>query len=340
MSSRLFIGGISFDTTESDLQEYFSSFGPINSCTIVYNRYTGISKGYGFLQIKGKNMAQRILSSDKHLIKGRLVDVSEALDINKSTPSHDLLTKGFRRLFVGGLSHKISTDHLLDYFSTFGRVLNVFKISDPITKVEKKFGYVEFETLETATIALNFKPHVLFGHRLNVQHHKSGLKASLLLNLKNKNILNKRDKEISNLLFQSPAGQIHRPASPIQLDSQSAETEDQLKSTPENNKLQAEPSRFKELPTNPPAEGKKSSRKFPENQDSFAKAKSSSLNTQSSEITHPRKPRYRIFYRHLRRLGALTSECPNAAENGTYSFNRETQLSHLRRVEHLMSRWQ
>jgi RNA recognition motif-containing protein len=338
MSSRLFIGGISYDTTEYDLQEYFSSFGPITSCTIVYNRCTGISKGYGFLRVNGKSIAAEILASDKHLIKDRLVDVSEALDKEKSAPSHHLLTKGFRRLFVGGLSHKISTNHLLDYFSTFGRVLNAFKISDPITKIDKNFGYVEFETVEAAQFALNTKPHLLYGHKLNVQNHKSGLKASLLLNMKNQKNLASRVDGKSALFTKSPEGQSHRPIAPAPLDSVSADTEDFAKSIPENKKYPASSTSFRLSTAHWPAEGKKPSEKAPDRQDYSSKTKSGSLNTQSSGIAHQGTHRFRIFYRHLRRLGALTNECPQATDNDTYCFNKESRSSYLQRAEQPLPR--
>ena len=340
MSSRLFIGGISYDTTESDLQEYFSSFGSINSCTIVYNRCTGISKGYGFLKVNGMSVVAKILASEKYLIKGRLVDVSKALDKEKMEPSYHLLTKGFRRLFVGGLSHKISTHHLLDYFSLFGTVLNAFKISDPIAKVDKNFGYVEFETIEAAQLALNTTPHNLFGHKLNVQNHKSGLKASLQLHMKNRKHLNSKVDGKSTLLLQSPSGKTRRPAALAQFDSVSPDTEDHTKYSREKKR---EPttismSSSKLSATARPTEAKRSSKFFSDHHECSSKIKSGSLNTQSSTNSQPGSHRFRIFYRHLRRLGALTSECPAATDNDSYCFNLESRLSYIQRTEQLPSR--
>ena len=49
MSSKIFIGGLPVSTTDEDLFNYFSKFGPVRECNIIVNRDTGMSRGFGFV---------------------------------------------------------------------------------------------------------------------------------------------------------------------------------------------------------------------------------------------------------------------------------------------------
>ena len=181
---RLFIGGLSTDTTEKNLLDYFRQYGQVISCKLVYDKQTGVPKGYGFVTVKDKNTADTILKEYKHLIKGRLVDVSPGIGSGLKLPeSHQ--TKSLRRLFIGGIKQQISQDDLWGYFSTFGTVLNLFKITDPITNVERNYGYVEFEAVEVATTVLNYQSHSINGHRLSIEVHRRGSDAKESYDLPN-----------------------------------------------------------------------------------------------------------------------------------------------------------
>lgn len=173
---RLFIGGLSTDTTEKNLLNYFRQYGQVVSCKLVYDKQTGVPKGYGFVTVKDKYTADTILKEYKHLIKGRLVDVSPGIGSGLKLPeSHQ--TKNLRRLFIGGIKQQITLDDLWGYFSTFGTVLNLFKITDPITNMERNYGYVEFESVEVATTVLNYQSHSINGHRLSIEVHRRGSEA-------------------------------------------------------------------------------------------------------------------------------------------------------------------
>ena len=333
MSSRLFIGGISYDTTKQDLHEYFSRFGHISDCSLVYNRFTGISKGYGFIRIKDKPVANIILDHGKHYIKGRLVDVDEALDGEASAPDH-LITKGLRRLFVGGLSMNVTVHHLLDYFSTFGKVLNAFKITDPTTKIERNFGYVEFERVEDAQVALNYKPHVVKGHKLTLQNHKTGLKNSIFLLKKN------RRQKLTGAESPSASFQAFSSEKPSQRNPTLSHLE------PEQNfrfthsaTTQTDTSAHSQLLDYPAPAGVPRKRHPPgheaaeKNADS-GKKEPATPSLQSSKKPSPKYQRFKIFYRHLRRLASLTSSVPEAADNSTYHFNMESSVSFMNRYRH------
>jgi RNA recognition motif-containing protein len=133
---KLFVGGISPETSEEDLQQHFGSYGKLTGFKIVYDKHTGVSKGYGFITCENKRMHDAILENKKHLVRGRIVDVNRALERNCSVPD-DILNKGFRKLFIGGLLSTVGDEHLSAYFSRFGRVLNAYVIYDPRTRESK-----------------------------------------------------------------------------------------------------------------------------------------------------------------------------------------------------------
>lgn len=58
-SSRVYVGNLSYDVTEQDLDELFKGVGPVRSAEIVYNRNTHRSKGYGFVEMLHQDDAVR-----------------------------------------------------------------------------------------------------------------------------------------------------------------------------------------------------------------------------------------------------------------------------------------
>lgn len=78
-SSRVYVGNLSYDVTEQDLQELFKGVGAVRNVEIVYNRSTHRSKGYGFVEMLRKDEAVRAVEvlHDQHFM-GRQMMVSGA----------------------------------------------------------------------------------------------------------------------------------------------------------------------------------------------------------------------------------------------------------------------
>lgn len=95
-----------------------------------------VSKGYAFITCALRKSAARILEAKKHVIMGRIVEVTEALG-KLSKVSIDELSRGHRRLFVGGLDWNCQQEDLYRYFSQFGEVMNSYVIYDPLTGKSK-----------------------------------------------------------------------------------------------------------------------------------------------------------------------------------------------------------
>ena len=69
---KLFVGGISWETSEDRLREYFGRFGEVTEAVIMRDRSTGRARGFGFVVFADAAVAERV-TMDKHMIDGRMV---------------------------------------------------------------------------------------------------------------------------------------------------------------------------------------------------------------------------------------------------------------------------
>merc|ERR1739838_1034547 len=75
---KMFLGGISWNTTEESLSDYFSSFGQLESVKVITDRETGRSKGFAFIVFYDQNDLESVLAQGTHTIDGRSVEPRRA----------------------------------------------------------------------------------------------------------------------------------------------------------------------------------------------------------------------------------------------------------------------
>lgn len=79
MSKKLFVGGISWGTSDDDLRTLFSQFGEVVDAKVILDRDTGRSRGFGFVTISEDDNARRAMSElDGSEFDGRRIRVNEA----------------------------------------------------------------------------------------------------------------------------------------------------------------------------------------------------------------------------------------------------------------------
>jgi RNA recognition motif-containing protein len=88
-SGKLFIGGISWDTNEERLKEYFSSYGEVVEAVIMKDRTTGRARGFGFVVFADPAVADRVVK-EKHNIDGRMVSFNHQLHPEIYTMQYEL----------------------------------------------------------------------------------------------------------------------------------------------------------------------------------------------------------------------------------------------------------
>ena len=75
----IFVGNLSQETTEEDLQKAFEAFGQVKSVTIIKDMFSRESKGFGFVEIQSKAEAQAAINGlNGTMLKGKAINVNEA----------------------------------------------------------------------------------------------------------------------------------------------------------------------------------------------------------------------------------------------------------------------
>jgi cold-inducible RNA-binding protein len=78
MAKKIFVGNLSFQTTDSDLNDLFAQFGEVESASIITDRDTGRSKGFGFVAMNEESADKAISQLNGTELNGRALTVNEA----------------------------------------------------------------------------------------------------------------------------------------------------------------------------------------------------------------------------------------------------------------------
>jgi RNA recognition motif-containing protein len=79
MSSKIYVGGLPYATTDAQLQEIFSAHGTVESARVITDKFTGRSRGFGFVEMASQEEAQRAIQALNGTdLDGRNLTVNEA----------------------------------------------------------------------------------------------------------------------------------------------------------------------------------------------------------------------------------------------------------------------
>ena len=84
MAKKLYVGNLSYGTTDTDLQTLFGSHGTVQSAQVIIDRDTGHSKGFGFVEMDSGEQAQAAITA----LNGREVN-GRALTVNEAQPREE-----------------------------------------------------------------------------------------------------------------------------------------------------------------------------------------------------------------------------------------------------------
>lgn len=76
MAKRIYVGNMPFSATESELREYFSTYGEVHAVDVITDRETGRPRGFGFVEME--NADEAIAALDQKEFGGRVLRVNEA----------------------------------------------------------------------------------------------------------------------------------------------------------------------------------------------------------------------------------------------------------------------
>ncbi|ESO04987.1 hypothetical protein HELRODRAFT_185541 [Helobdella robusta] len=133
--------------SQDDLKSLFSSLGELESCKLIRDKATGMSLGYGFVNYKNPDDAQKALQTLSGLrLQNKTIKVSLA------RPSSETI-KG-ANLYVSGISKNWQVTELDNLFKPYGQIITSRILSDPQTGLSKGVGFVRFDTRPEAEAAI------------------------------------------------------------------------------------------------------------------------------------------------------------------------------------------
>ena len=97
MSTKLYVGNLSFRVTSEDLQEHFATAGEVNSANVVMDRETGRSRGFGFVEMASEDAATSAIAQ----FNGQEYD-GRNMVVNEARPREDNRGGGGGRGGYGG----------------------------------------------------------------------------------------------------------------------------------------------------------------------------------------------------------------------------------------------
>jgi RNA recognition motif-containing protein len=97
MSTKLFVGNLSFNTTENDLQDAFAAHGVVTEANLMTDRTTGRPRGFGFITMASAEEAQKAIEA----MNGASLD-GRNLTVNEARPREDRTGGGFRGAHESG----------------------------------------------------------------------------------------------------------------------------------------------------------------------------------------------------------------------------------------------
>lgn len=149
---KLFIGGLSKQTTAESLRAYFEGFGPVKDVSVKMDPMTQQSRGFGFVLFEDDSSIDSVLAVQHHNLDGKKIDPKKA-------------ERRDGKMFVGGVKADTADDTIKMYFSQFGDVETVDRPVDKSTGVNKSFCFVTFRRDGVMKHAVKARYHEIDGKR-------------------------------------------------------------------------------------------------------------------------------------------------------------------------------
>lgn len=103
MAKKLYVGGLPYSTSEDALKEYFAQAGSVDTATIIIDKMSGRSKGFGFVEMTTDEEAQKAIEMFNGVeFEGRKLTVNEARPMEPRAPRQGGFGGGNRGGFGGG----------------------------------------------------------------------------------------------------------------------------------------------------------------------------------------------------------------------------------------------
>ncbi|KAJ8318713.1 hypothetical protein KUTeg_003804 [Tegillarca granosa] len=156
---KLFVGNLSWETTQKDLKDYFSKYGEVTNCTLKTDLETKRSRGFAFVVFSSSTHLDKVLEEKEHKLHGR------SIDPKKANPRKEVCKK----IFCGKVDPSVPESDIKEYFSKFGEIDKVELPFDKVKDQRRAFCFVEFKNEESVKKVLEETAHKL--NNVDIGHH-------------------------------------------------------------------------------------------------------------------------------------------------------------------------
>lgn len=140
-AAKVFVGGLSWDTTNDGLRAYFSKYGTVIDAVIMRDRASGRSRGFGFVTFAEENAAEQVALETNHVLDNRAIEAKRAVS------REEMAVRGSKtkKVFVGGLAMTVTEEDFRRHFERYGAVAESQIMFERDSGRPRGFGFVTFE---------------------------------------------------------------------------------------------------------------------------------------------------------------------------------------------------
>ncbi|XP_076026129.1 heterogeneous nuclear ribonucleoprotein A3 isoform X3 [Genypterus blacodes] len=164
---KLFIGGLSFETTEESLRAHFEQWGSLTDCVVMRDSTSKRSRGFGFVTYASVTEVDEAMKERPHRVDGRIVEPKRAVSREDSNKPGAHLT--VKKIFVGGIKEDTEEYHIREYFEKYGKIECIDIMEERATGKKRGFCFVSFDDHDTVDKIVAQKYHTVNSHNCEVR---------------------------------------------------------------------------------------------------------------------------------------------------------------------------
>jgi len=164
---KIFVGGLSPQSTEQDIRGYFEKFGSLDKVTLKTDGYSGESRGFGFVIFTDPASIEAVMAEQTHMLNGKKIGPRRANPKPKPEP--------VLKIFIGGLDPEVPEADIRAHFEMFGNITEIDLPFDKTKQTRRAFAFVKYDceaTVDSVIASNNTQgKQTLAGKEVDIKKH-------------------------------------------------------------------------------------------------------------------------------------------------------------------------